>query len=145
MTEGTNTFNGLGVPLYGEYEQKQQTAANDMVSLTGASSQTGDFLVCQSSAGSEVFVVDVNGGIQSATLTVTGIATLDFAAANTGTATYAVSGLTSSDVVVVAPREDIGVNGGIVVDKVAAGTLQLRNTASLSANVECNYLVIAAS
>lgn len=152
MTEGTGTYKGMAPPLLGEYEQTQQTAATDMVTLTGASSQTGDFLVCQNSSGTEKFYVDVNGAAVAAStitatsglvMTVYGIGTADFTAADTGTATFAVSGLTSSDVVVISPREDT--DGAIVVDKVAAGTLQLRNAASEGANVEFNYLVLSAA
>lgn len=61
MTEGTSTFEGLALPRLGEYEQVQQTAANDMVSLTGASGMTGDFVVYQNSTGGEVFVVSSSG------------------------------------------------------------------------------------
>jgi len=147
MATGTNTFLGKAVPLNGESNIVAETAANDILTLTGASSHSGDFIVCETSAGSEVFVVDVSGnitasgGVQQATLTVTGIGTADFAAQNTGTASFAVSGLTSNDVVVISPRE--ATDGVIVVDKVSAGTLQLRNAASEGANVEFNYLVIS--
>ena len=61
MAEGTKSFKGLALPLNGEYEQRQITAADDMATLTGATSQTGDFIVCQNSSGTEKFVVDVNG------------------------------------------------------------------------------------
>ena len=48
---------GLAPPLNGEYEQTQQTAATDMVTLTGAASMTGDFVVAQNSTGAELFVL----------------------------------------------------------------------------------------
>jgi hypothetical protein len=147
MAEGTGTYNGLGVPILGESEITQQTAATDIVTLTGATSQTGDFLVCQIAAGTEVLVVDVSGNVDSAgqvecaSLAVTGIGTVDFASHDAGTATFAVTGLTSSDVVLISPREDT--DGAIVVDKVSSAVLQLRNVASEGANVEINYLVIS--
>lgn len=152
MTEGTGTYKGMAPPLLGEYEQTQQTAATDMVTLTGASSQTGDFLVCQNSSGTEKFCVDVNGAVTAAStitatgglvMTVYGITTADFAANNVGTRTFAVTGLTSNDVVAISPRE--ATDGVIVVDKVAAGTLQLRNVTSEAAAVEFNYLVFSAA
>lgn len=40
----TGTWEGLGLPRLGEYEQEQQTLANDMVTLTGVSGQTGNFI-----------------------------------------------------------------------------------------------------
>lgn len=147
MAEGSETYMGLAVPLFGESEIQAQTAANDVLTLTGAASHTGDFIVCQNSSGTELFYVDVSGNVvsaadlQAASLTVTGIGTLDFAAANTGSYTFAVTGLTSNDVVVLSPRE--ATDGLIVVDQVAAGTLSIRNGTSEAANVECNYLVIS--
>ena len=61
MTEGTGTFESLSLPRWGEYEQEQQTAATDMATLTGATSMTGDFIVCQNSTGGENFVVSSSG------------------------------------------------------------------------------------
>ena len=63
MPEGTKTYDGMAVPLYGESEIQQQALAADILTLTGVASQTGDFLVCQLAAGTEMFVVDVNGAI----------------------------------------------------------------------------------
>lgn len=67
MAEGNKTYEGLAAPLFGEYEQTQQTAATDMVTLTGAASQTGDFVVCQTSAGTENFVVSSSGLVTTVT------------------------------------------------------------------------------
>jgi hypothetical protein len=152
MAEGSETYMGLAVPLFGESEIVAQTAATDILTLTGAASHSGDFLVCQNSSGTELLIVNVDGDIeatdivasgdvQSATLTCTGIGTLDYAASNVGSRTFAVTGLTSNDVVVISPRE--ATDGALVVDLVAAGTLTIRNVASEAANVECNYLVIS--
>ena len=66
MAEGNKTTREIGVPLNGESEIKQITAATDILTLTGASGQTGDFLVCQNSSGTEKFVFDVNGKITAA-------------------------------------------------------------------------------
>ena len=45
MAEGSDSFKGLGVPLFGDFEIKQRTAATDIMTITGASGQTGDFIV----------------------------------------------------------------------------------------------------
>jgi len=75
MAEGTKTYEGLAVPIYGESEIQQQTAATDILTLTGAGSQSGDFLVCQSNTGTEVFVVSSSGLLTSAVgVSVTSIA-----------------------------------------------------------------------
>ena len=63
MSEGTGTYKGLAVPLLGESEIKQVTAATDIVTLTAASGATGDFLVAQTVGGGEVFVVDADGDV----------------------------------------------------------------------------------
>ena len=63
MAEGSDTYMGLAVPLFGDFEIKQRTAATDIATITGASGQTGDFIVAQNSAGTEKFVVDKDGGV----------------------------------------------------------------------------------
>jgi hypothetical protein len=66
MAEGNKTFMGLAVPLNGECEITQITAATDILTLTGNGSMSGDFIVGQTSAGTEKFVVDANGKITAA-------------------------------------------------------------------------------
>jgi len=61
MAEGSSTYKGLAVPLFGESEIKQVTAANDILSVTGVSAQTGDYLVLQDSSGVEDFVFNKDG------------------------------------------------------------------------------------
>ena len=63
MATGTSTYNGLGVPIYGEAEIKGQTAATDILTITGASSQSGAHLVIQNSSGTDLFVVNADGDI----------------------------------------------------------------------------------
>ena len=66
MAEGTTTYDGLAVPLSGESEIKQVTAATDILTITGATSQSGDFLVCQDVDGTENLVVSSSGKVTSA-------------------------------------------------------------------------------
>ena len=63
MTVGTCTFNSQAVPLNGESEIVQQTLGTDILTITGATSQTGDFLVCRNSAGTEVFSINSSGDL----------------------------------------------------------------------------------
>ena len=65
MAEGTSTFKGLAVPLSGESEIKQITAATDMLTLTGATSMSGDFLVMQDVDGTEVNAFYSDGRIMN--------------------------------------------------------------------------------
>ncbi|KKK54417.1 hypothetical protein LCGC14_3084970, partial [marine sediment metagenome] len=46
MAEGTKTYEGLAVPLFGESEIKQQDITKDILTLTSYASNTSDFLVC---------------------------------------------------------------------------------------------------
>ena len=57
MTEGLSTYDGLAVPLSGESEIKATKAAFDILTLTGASSHTGDYYVGQTSSGVEEVVI----------------------------------------------------------------------------------------
>jgi len=61
MAAGDKTYGGLGVPLEGEFEIKQVTLGTDIMTITGASGQTGDFIVCRDVDHAEVFVVDAGG------------------------------------------------------------------------------------
>ena len=61
MAEGTSSYKGLAVPLSGESEIKQITAATDIITLTAITAATGDFLVCQTAGGGEVAYIDANG------------------------------------------------------------------------------------
>jgi hypothetical protein len=66
MAEGKDSYRSLMVPLLGDFEIKAQTVATDIVSITGASGQTGDFIVCQSVTGTEAFVVEDSGRMVTA-------------------------------------------------------------------------------
>jgi hypothetical protein len=101
MAEGNDTYKGLAVPLYGQSEIIQQTLGEDIITLTGASSQTGDFLVCQSSAGAEKFVADKDGNVElggKVSKMVLGTVALGSLASD-ASATVALSGITTDHVV----------------------------------------------
>ena len=76
MAEGTSTFEGLSLPRLGEYEQVQQTAATDMVTLTGVESQTGNFISVKlgaSGVAPAVVTYDSNvGGVTNSFLQASG-------------------------------------------------------------------------
>jgi len=158
MAEGNSSYMGLAVALLGESEIKAQDSSVDIVTLTGASGTTADFLVCQhSTATTEKVVIaydgaittlgavvgaslDVTGQIEAASLAVTGIGTADVPLGQAGITTYSVAGLTSSDVVILSPSE--AMVGGITVDQVEVSTLTVRNIGSETAAKQFNYLVI---
>jgi len=102
MTAGTKTFLGLAVPLFGESTIEQQTLGTDILTIKGAASQTGDFLVCVDSSGTEKFVIDKSGGI-SITKMVLGTVALASLASN-ASATVALTGITTGHVVTIFGR-----------------------------------------
>jgi hypothetical protein len=66
MGVGTESWEGQAVPLVGESEIKADTIGNDILTLTGASGHTADFLVCRLYAGTEKFSVDISGNVVAA-------------------------------------------------------------------------------
>jgi hypothetical protein len=63
MATGTSTYDGLAVPLNGEAQITQITAATDVLTITGASAQSGDFAVFENSSGTELLVVESTGDV----------------------------------------------------------------------------------
>lgn len=106
MAEGNSTFMGLAMPLFGESELTQTTTSKDIVTITGVASQTGDFLVCQNSSGTETHVIDVDGNATIARrITKMGLGTVALAAlASNGTASVALTGITTDCVAMIFPR-----------------------------------------
>lgn len=102
MATGSTTFMGLGMPLSGEAQMTATTAANDVLTLTGASGQTGDFLVCESSADAEKFVVASTGRIATMVIGTVALASL----ASNASATVALSGITTASVASIFSRGD---------------------------------------
>lgn len=97
MATGTGTYQNLAVPLYGESEIKQQTAANDILTLTGAStSPAGRSLVVRNSANTEAFAI---GSSEFTRKMLMGTVALASLASNASEATVALSGLTTNHVV----------------------------------------------
>lgn len=97
MATGTGTYEGLAVPLYGESNITGVTAANDILTITGAGSQSGDYLVCEGSTGTEVFVVSSAGAVTAAsTLSVGGSVSLASPIAKMVLGTVALASLASN-------------------------------------------------
>ncbi len=103
MTVGTNAYKGLSVPLQGESEIRQLTAATDILTITGASGQSGDFLVCRIAAGTEKFSVDVSGNVVAAGgLTTSGVLAGTYLKLTDGSAAPGTLALTADGMVGVA-------------------------------------------
>lgn len=119
MAEGNETYEGLAVPLFGESEIVQQTAATDIITLTGAGSQSGDFLVCQTNTGTENLVVSSSGLVTSAVgMTMTAV---------TASAESTFSGLSSSAA------------NGITISVTSTGAM------AANASVNANAILVQAS
>lgn len=65
----TRTYEGLALPLKGESVIEQETAATDILTIEGAASQAGDFLVLRDSDASEKAVVTKDGNVSMRNLT----------------------------------------------------------------------------
>ena len=112
MSVGTESWEGQAVPLVGESEIVADTAANDIITITGAGSQSGDYLVLRDSSHSELFYVDASGNVVT-TGNVTGV--------NVIASGY----LATKDSGTVAPDTTaIATNGGLMV-AVVSGTHRL--------------------
>jgi hypothetical protein len=61
MAEGKDTYVGLAVPLQGNFEITSLSTTLDIMTLTQAGGGTSDFIVCQTSGGTEMFVVEDAG------------------------------------------------------------------------------------
>ena len=71
MAPGTDSWKGLGVPLFGDFELKNRTDGTDHVTLTAASGDSGDFIVCRNNAETELFVISATGTIDVQGITMT--------------------------------------------------------------------------
>lgn len=66
MATGKSSYKGLAWPLAGEIHHRQVTAATDIITLTAITAASGDFLVCETAGGGEVFVVGAAGEARAA-------------------------------------------------------------------------------
>jgi hypothetical protein len=146
MAEGTTTYDGLAVPLSGESEITQTTAATDILTITGTTSQTGDFLVCQDVDGTENLVISSSGLVTSAV----GMAMTSITA--TGVITGALSSSATAGGIEVVLSATGAVAAGATVDNaflVTAGSKSIINAAfayrNLATDGDCvgttNYLL----
>src|SRR3990167_6552058 len=67
MAVGTSTYRGLAVPLNGEVQLSQATAATDFITLTGDATISGDYLVCRPGS-TQVFVISSAGAIATVSI-----------------------------------------------------------------------------
>ena len=100
MAEGNENYKGLAVPLYGESEIVQQTAATDILTLTATSGASGDFLVAQTAGGGEVFVIGAAGELTIAGAVAVSGNRMTFGTAGSVT-TAPTTGLTKGEMMVV--------------------------------------------
>jgi hypothetical protein len=100
MAVGNDTYKGLAVPLHGESEIVQQDKDADIITITGAASQAGDFLVLRDSDEAEKFAIGAGGAIDTMILGTVALGSL----ASDASATVALTGLTTDHVVAIFPR-----------------------------------------
>lgn len=66
MSEGDKVYKGLAIPIAGPFEAKNTSTTLDHATLTAVSGASGDFIVCQTAGGGEVFVITDAGNVEVA-------------------------------------------------------------------------------
>lgn len=66
MATGTDTYMGMAVPLFGDFNIQGRTAANDIVTITQPASATGSPFVIKNSSGTTIFSINASGDIAGA-------------------------------------------------------------------------------
>lgn len=120
MAEGSETWEGGAVPLFGEAEIQAQTAANDILTLTGASSHTGDFMVMQNSTGTEYLVFNQLSSSANNAITIK----------VTSTGALAANASVNANAILVQASSKSVINAVVMYDSVGAVTSGQVNTAA---------------
>lgn len=129
MATGSNTYEGLAVPLLGESEIVQQTAANDILTIRQASASSGDALVIRNSASNNQFGVNSLGQIRTMVLATVALASLTTNASQS----VSLSGATTNDVALLFPTAGtVTGNGTFVAQVLTADKLTVFNASALS-------------
>ena len=126
MAEGNKTYEGLAVPLLGESEIKQQVAATDILTITGASGMTGDFLVFQDNSGTEVFVIESGG---QPTLAISSSTANAMKISVTSTGAMAANASVNANAILVQASSKSVMNAVVMYDSVGGVTSAQVNTA----------------
>lgn len=75
MATGTDSFMGKAMPILGNTTLTGETAADDILTITAATSQSGDYFVCENSTGTEHFVISSSGLVTMTSMSVSGTIT----------------------------------------------------------------------
>jgi hypothetical protein len=137
MTVGTSVGPQGCVPLVGECEIRQLTAATDVITIKGAASISGKFLNCVNSADTSLASIDSAGAPTFASWPTFKGAVVAFAS-NATSASATLTGITSVDVVVACPQLIAGVTYYAVP---ASGKVTVYASASIGS--ACTFNVVA--
>lgn len=96
MAQGANTYDGLAVPVYGNAIMAGSTAADTVLTLQGAGSQSGRYLVIQTSAAVEKFAIGATNFTHKFVMGTVALASL---ATDAAVASVALTGLTTNHAV----------------------------------------------
>ena len=61
MAAGTDTYEGLAVPLYGDFTITSRTAATDVITVVQQATPTGNVMTVKTSTGTQVYALSANG------------------------------------------------------------------------------------
>ncbi len=139
MAAGTNTYDGLAVPLLGESEIVQQTAANDILTIRQASASSGSPLVVRNSSSTNVFGLNSLGAIRTMVLSTIALASL----ASNASASATLTGATTADVITFFPTAGFATGNGIFVGAIlSADKVTLYSAGGSVASQTANYLLM---
>lgn len=123
MAQGTDSFMGKAMPIVGNVTLTGETPADDIFTITGSTSQTGDYFVVEDSSGTELFVIDSSGYIEGTihnTLSSSALNGITIAVTTTGALADAYQTEDLACAIVVAPSSKAVFNAIIMYDSEGA-------------------------
>lgn len=126
-------YNGLAIPVYGNASMYGQTAADTVLTIQGASAQSGRYMVIQTSAAVEKFAIGATNFTHKFVMGTVALASLS---SNASVATATLTGLTTDMVIqifgtVSTPLPTVYVNAADKIGYAPPGSI---NTAAMTVN-----------
>jgi hypothetical protein len=139
MAQGTKSYAGLSVPLYGESTIKGQTAADDILTIQAPASHAGGALVVKNSASTNVFGLNSLGAIRTMVLATIALASL----ASNASASATLTGATTADVITFFPTAGFATGNGLFLGSIlTADKVTLYSVGGSVASQTANYLLM---
>ena len=139
MATGAKTYDGLAVPLLGEFEIVQQTVADDIVTIRQAAASAGSPLLVRNSSSTNVWGLNSLGALRTMVLATLALASL----ASNASASATLTGATTADVITFFPTAGFATGNGIFVGAIlTADKVTLYSAGGSIASQTANYLLM---